>query len=208
MLSRFRKNFTRAICVSLGGLLLTSCPAKLDVDDTTALEKPNPITWSSCSYLENDHPCDLVSVEASGQPWQLYEHFGSIIVLDFSTEWCGYCQVAGSELESIASDYADRDVIFVTVLIEDMYGNPADVDLASKWKEHFELTGPVLAGDRSLLDAAPIDPEGKEGWPVTGFPNFFFIDRDMRLRSTIPGWSEMGIRYELDRLLAEEAESE
>lgn len=205
MLSRFRKNFTRAICVTLGGLLLTSCPAKLDVDDTTVVEEPNPITWSSCSYLENDHPCDLVLVEASGQPWQLYEHFGSIIVLDFSTEWCGYCQVAASELESIASDYADRDVIFVTILIEDGSGAPADVLLAEKWKDYFGITGPVLAGDRSLLDAAPLDPEGLEGWPVSGFPNFFFIDRDMKLRSKLGGWSEQGIRYEVDRLLAEDS---
>jgi thiol-disulfide isomerase/thioredoxin len=208
MLSRFRKKFRKAICVIFASSLLISCPGKVTIEDTTTPKEVNPITWHSCSYLENDHPCDLVLAEASGQPWQLYEHFGSIIVLDFSTEWCGYCQVAGSVIESIADDYADRGVIFVTILIEDMYGEPADVALAEKWKEHFELTGPVLAGDRSLLDAAPLDPEGVEGWPVGGFPNFFFIDRDMRLRAKVGGWSEMGIRYELDRLLSEEAEVE
>ena len=208
MLSRFRKNFTRAMCVILGGLLLTSCPAKVEVSDSAPPEEPNPITWSSCSYLENDHPCDLVLVEASGQPWQLYEHFGSIIVLDFSTEWCGYCQVAASKLEEISADYAGRDVVFVTVLIEDVNYAPADLDLANRWKDYFGLTGPVLVGDRSLLDAAPLDPEGLEGWPVTGFPNFFFIDREMVLRSKLGGWSEAGIRYELDRLLAEDVVEE
>ena len=208
MLSRFRKNFIKAICVIFASSLLTSCPGKVEVNDTTAVEEANPITWSSCSYLENDHPCDLVLAEASGQPWQLYEHFGSIIVLDFSTEWCGYCQIAASTIESIADDYTDRDVIFVTVLIEDMYGVPADVALAEKWKENFELTGPVLAGDRSLLDLPSFDPEGKSGWPVGGFPNFFFIDRDMKLRGKLGGWSEIGIRYELDRLLAEEDDTE
>ncbi len=193
------RSILRVFVVALAcAFLLTSCPGKLDVDDP---EEYDPITWDTCSYSEGDHPCDFVLKDQNDQPWRLYDHYGSIIVIDFSTEWCGYCQVAARVLEGIANDYLGADVVFVTVLVEDGYGAPASLELTSRWAEYFGLSLPVLAGDRSMIDTY-----GQDGWAVSAWPTFFFVDKEMVLHGNIRGWSEIAIRDYLDRMIAAESE--
>ena len=187
-----------ALCCAF---LLVGCPGK-----DKAAEEDDPITWDTCSYLVGDHPCDFVLQDQNGQPWRLYDSLGSIVVLDFSTEWCGYCQIAASVAENLSNDYADADVVYVTVLVEDYTGNEGSVELASRWAEYFGMTSPVLAGSRDMLDPPTFDYTGTEGWQVSGWPTFFFIDRDMVLDGEIRGWSEIAIREYLDSMLLAESE--
>ena len=199
MLNKFH-SLLRVFVVALScAFLLTGCPAKLNTDDVPA--DKDPITWDTCGYSVGEHPCDFVLKDQNDEPWRLYDSYGSIIVLDFSAEWCGYCQVAASVLESIANDYLGADVVFVTILVEDGYGQPATLDLTSRWAEYFGLTGPILAGDRSMVDAY-----GMSGWKVSAWPTFFFVDREMILHGDIRGWSEIAIRDYLDRMIAAESE--
>ena len=130
-------------------LLLISCTAELKVEDTTS-KVENPITWSTCSQNLDDHPCNFTLLDQNGSNWSLYDHYGSIIVLDFSTEWCGYCNVSGSTIQALQNEYTNLDVIFVTLLIEDNYGNPATKELCASWADRHSITAPVLAGSREL----------------------------------------------------------
>jgi thiol-disulfide isomerase/thioredoxin len=196
-----RQRFSTIICTWVAALfcafLFTGCPGKPEVDSVEV----NPITWDTCSYTIDDHPCDFVLQDQTGQPWRLYDNLGSIIVIDFSTEWCGYCQIAASVAQNLANDYLDAGVIYVTIMVEDVTGAPGSVELVERWSEYFGITSPVLAGDRSM-----VDPLGISGWGVSGWPTFFFIDREMILHGNIRGWSEVAIRDHLDRMIAAEEE--
>lgn len=173
------------------------CTADLQFTDSSALEAPSPITWSECSQTVGDHPCDLVLEDQDANAWSLYENFGSIVVLDFSAEWCGYCQVGAGTLQSIQDEYAADDVIIVTVLVEDSTGNPGSPELAERWATYFGISAPVLAGSRDLMSADPA-----VGWPVAGFPSYFFIDQEMILRYVQPGYSDEGLKSMLDALIS------
>ncbi len=171
-----------------------SCAAELETPE----EEPSPITWDACSQAIPDHPCDMTLLDQNGEDWNLYEHYGSIIILDFSAEWCGYCHLGAETVQEIQDEYADDNVVYVTVLIEDRYGEPASVALAEHWANTYGIQAPVLAGSREL-----ISEDVTQGWPVTGWPRYFFIDRDMTLVHAIAGYNDDTLRNVLDTLIQE-----
>ena len=174
----------------------SSCGGDLEVEGG---EDPSPITWSECSQEMGDHPCDFTLTDQADEDWSLYDHYGSIIVLDFSAEWCGWCQVAAGTTQELQDLYSDDGVIYVTILVEDMYGQPADLELAQEWASNFGISAPVLVGSRDMISADPL-----EGWPVTGWPRFFFLDRDLTLVNVLNGYSDAGMLTILDSMLVEE----
>ncbi len=194
-------NFFKRILTSAVLCLGIGCVAELKVESYDSAPEPSPITWSECSQDIEAHPCDFTLEDQNALMWSLYENYGSIIVLDFSTEWCGYCQVGATTIQQIQDEYADEDVIIVTVLVEDRYGNPAGEQLVQTWASYFGITAPVLAGSRDLLSE-----DTSQGWPVTGYPSYFFIDREMILRYQQRGYGDEALRATLDMMLADYAE--
>ena len=191
--------FTPALAV-----LLSACTAQVEIGVDSAPPEPSPITWTECSQNVGDHPCDMTLSDQHAETWSLYGGWGDIQVLDFSTGWCSYCNASGSTLQSIQDEYAGQGVIFITVLIEDTYGNPATPEFAAAWAEHYGITAPVVAGSRELISD---DPEA--GWPINGWPRYFFITRDLLLGSIQAGYSDGGLRNTVDAMLAaERSESE
>ena len=182
---------------SLAVLLSTfGCTAELKIDDSSSKEA-SPITWTECSQETGDHPCNISLTDQEGEVWDLYENYGKTIVLDFSTEWCGYCQLSATTIQSLQDAYSEEGVIFVTVLVEDRYGNPASADLVTNWSNHFGISAPVLAGSRDLLST-----DTSAGWPVVAYPSYFFIDEKMTVGSTQRGYGDDALRSALDSLLA------
>lgn len=183
----------------LFGLGCGSCgPTQVEILEET--EPESPITWEDCSSQIGDHPCDLTLEDQNGDNWNLYENYGSIIILDFSAEWCYYCQVAASEQNSFMAEYENDNVVYITILVEDRYGNsPPEIDNIDTWVDYFGISDPVLRGDRSLLDGS-----AENGWPVSGWPSFFIIDSKMVLRQHISGYSGAALMSAVESLLVEE----
>ena len=189
-----------AIIMSIG---CSGCdPSKVNIDDSVYIkEEPSPITWEDCSHTVGDHPCDFNLTDQNGDNWNLYDHYGSIIVLDFSTEWCYYCQVAGSEAQAIQDAYIDQDIIYATILVEDSVGTAADYELVKRWADSFGITAPVLAGSRDLLSST-----NPSGWVVEAWPTFYIIDREMILETSIRGYSATNLMLIIDNMLVKEVE--
>jgi hypothetical protein len=82
--------------------------------------------------------------------------------------------------------YGQYGFQYVTVLIEDNYGNTVEQSDLEYWVDTFEITtAPVLAGDRSLIDLT-----AENGYPISGWPTFVLINREMVLEYGVNGWSE------------------
>ena len=116
--------------------LLAACAANLDVEDSDIgkiIEPEDPPTLGVNKEDDCDQAtigskvCNLVLQDQSNNFWKLYDHAGKIIILDFSTVWCGPCQTAGHYTQGIQDDYGDK-IIFATILIEGMEGLPATLE--------------------------------------------------------------------------------
>ena len=138
----------------------------------------------------------MVFYDHNKDVWQLYDHEGKVIVLDFSTVWCGPCQVAGHHAQPIQDSYAGN-VEFVTILVEGATGDPPTEAEIQEWVTvHNITTSPVLFGDRTVMDQT-----GENGYLVGGFPTYVFIDRQLKIHSGIVGFNDEYIRTVIEGLL-------
>ena len=192
--------------IKIGLLLLLSCAANLDVDDSDIIisEDPEPPPTLGIN-IEDDcdktalgsKVCNLILLDQNGEYWKLYDHAGKVIILDFSTAWCGPCQVAGHRTQPIQDDYGDQ-IVFVTILIEGTTGLPATQEDLDTWvTEHAITSAPVLQGSRDYV----MDPAGITGYLVGGFPTYVYVDQDLKIHMGHVGFNEEYMRTTLNGLL-------
>ena len=167
-----------------------------DVDPWDVLDT-SPITWDNCAGVEGDHPCNLTGKHQGGENFGLYANFGRPIVLDFSTGWCGPCRAAAAHAQEVQDIYRDTGLLYVTVLIETASGaTPTQADLEA-WASEYGLSDSlVVGGSRALLESAG------GPWPLSGWPTFYYIDRNMVLRDIDRGYSSEEVIYSIEWLLA------
>ena len=140
--------------------------------------------------------CNMIYYDQNKEIWELYEHAGKVIILDFSTVWCGPCQNAGHYVQPIQDDYS-VELEFVTVLVDGASGEPPTEEEINEWvSSHGVTTAPVLYADRSVLDGT-----GETGYLVGGFPTYVFIDKNLKIHSGAVGFSEQHVRSVIDSLL-------
>jgi len=187
-------------------IMLNSCnPAKLEtqpLDSGPATVEEVPTEFGIIDTPDCDQKtigssvCNMIFYDQNMNVWQLYKQEGKVIILDFSTVWCGPCQWAGQYTQSIQDDYGDK-IEFVTVLVDGATGEPPTQEEINEWvSSHGITTAPVLYADRSVLDGT-----GETGYLVGGFPTYVFIDKELKIHSGAVGFSEAHIRSVIDSLL-------
>jgi len=154
------------------------------------------VNWEICSSDVGSHACNIISFDHDGNAFDLYQHYGSLIVLDLSAMWCGPCNQAGSHAQAVQDAYAGDDLIYVTVLIDDLQGNDPDLDDLQHWATSYgNTTSPVVAGKRTMLQSSG------GTWGLTSWPTFFYIDREMVIRDVDKGYSSTEVFYSIEWLL-------
>ena len=195
------KNFSFLSKLITGLLFIFSsvaCNPK-DVNESAEEEaEASLITWDECGYSISEHMCDFSFQDQEDDTFNLYDNVGSPMVLDFSTMWCGYCQVAAEDMSEINDSWGHKNLIYITILIEDIYGGEVDTSDLQVWADTFQIprTSPILAGDRTI-----IDPSGEEGVSVTGWPTFLLLTDDLVIHGVMRGYSKEGLNSIIEDML-------
>tara|TARA_R100000808_G_C2146853_1_gene154763 strand:+ start:77 stop:676 length:600 start_codon:yes stop_codon:yes gene_type:complete len=166
-----------------------------DPEDIAPIYDP-AVDWEICGSRESDHPCNIIAVDHNGNTFDLYSHYGSLIVLDLSTMWCGPCNQAGANAQNVQDQYASEDLIYATLLIENREGmSPSEADI-QQWASDFgNTTSPVIPGDRTMLTSSG------GSWELTSWPTFWYIDREMVIRDVDKGYASQEVIYSIEWLL-------
>ena len=170
-------------------------------EDVTEEEEEDPaITYEDCSGRVGDHPCNFEFLDQNGDTWNLWEHTGTVMVVDFSTIWCGVCNSIAGDAQPYQDTYTDLgyDFLWVTVLVDGpTWGTPPIESEIQKWVSSYGMTtSPVLLGDRTVIDTT-----AASGIPIVSWPTLIIVDQDMRIAFGIGGWSESMITSELESVL-------
>jgi thiol-disulfide isomerase/thioredoxin len=165
----------------------------VDLED---LLPPSPITWKLCTGEVGDHPCNIEGPDHLGNNFGLYALYGRPIVLDFSAGWCGPCRNAAAHAQEVQDLYRDTGLAYITVLIETTNGGiPSQADVA-EWGQLYGLTDSLaVAGSRGLLQS------GGGAWVLSGWPTFYYSDREMILRDIDRGYSAQEVIHSIEWLL-------
>ena len=85
----------------------------------------------------------------------------------------------------------------MTVLLADTANNEPDAVDAQAWIDQYGITSAkVLLGSTDLIG----DPD-EGGYPISAYPTFVFIDRELTLYDGIYGYSETYIKERLEEML-------
>ncbi len=172
--------------------LACTSPAELTVE--TGYNNSEEV---QCATLSGNQICDFSAIDKNNASTALSDLYGRPIVLDLSAMWCGPCKAAAASVQSTAD--ALGDVTFLTVLIENEYGNPPTAEDLAQWEASYDITSePVWGSSREIITQNPIELSDKlylEGWPT-----FYFIDSDGELQDYMRGYSESEIISRLQNL--------
>ena len=176
-------------------LFLSTLEGIRDIDPWLSLP-PSPITWDTCSGDVQDHPCNLTGPDQRGDAFGLYANYGHPIVLDFSAGWCAPCRSAAVHVQEVQDLYRDAGLLYITVLIEATNGGvPTQADVA-EWADTYGLIDSLVIGSsRDILQS------GGGTWALSGWPTFYYIDREMVLRDIDRGYNEQEVIHSIDWLL-------
>ena len=122
-----------------------------------------------------DIAADFSAKNQSEQDVTLYQHFGKVILIDFSADWCGPCRDEAGNLERLFQDNKNKGFQILTILIS---GSPA------AWADQYKLNFSVL------------DDNSESLWSVYGegyIPLNIVLDRNMTIRYKVAGYNESSI---------------
>lgn len=189
---RAKENEMKRMLLTTLMFLMTACspgcgPAELKTPTDTAPEEPYPFaTWDECSQDVGDHPCNFTLKDQADEDVSLYDFYGSVIVLDLSAMWCGPCRIAGMDVQATAERFAEDDVRYITVLVENLQGLPPELSDVQSWASDLGITTePVLQGSRDL-----VNPDPSLGYPLESWPTFILITKDMKVYTYQKGYNQ------------------
>ena len=193
-----------------GGMMVLSAAGSMAwwIDPETLTEDP----WGpradayACEWecndpgtLESDYELTLGGTlpnarleDACGERVDLWDFYGSYIVMDSSQSDCGPCRSMADQEHDFVEQMRDEgiSVHVVTMLgngLSDPYGTP-DQDTLDDWIEAYDLTEPVLK-DRgytyALFPSFLADEYGED----YGFPAWIVVDPEMKLIFGYVGFS-------------------
>ena len=178
-------------------LLLWACDKPILDSGKPEVVEESPIWWDECSYNGGDHICDLSLIKADGGFDNLYSYYGEVIVVDVSAMWCGPCQEAAWNSNSIK--VTSGGVTWITVLIEDLEGNTPDLEDGQMWGDYFGIWhDEIWLGSNDNRDV-----EGINGFANTGWPYFLILDKDLMIRVVQQGWNKQEILDKIAELKSE-----
>ena len=190
-------------------LMMTGCLEDMSRPDLTQVDEqsqPNITvvdtdslagSFKNCGQRLGHHPCNFRLKDQNGDNWQLYNNKGKIIVLDFSTMWCSACVQAATRVNNLLADYPNEDIIWATILLQDLYGMPPSEAVLQEWAKVFDLTEPVLGADLAMSKLI-----AENAYNVSTLPTMIVIDHNLVIQYVMEGWNEARMRVYLDNIIS------
>jgi peroxiredoxin len=136
------------------------------------------------------HPLSNFAMpDLDGKTWNLDDHRGKIVIVNFWATWCPPCRHETPDLVAVANRYAGKGVDAVGVSLD-----KGDPDVIRKFVREQNIPYPVV---RPQADTPFVSG-------ITSIPVTLLIDRQGRIARTYNGMvSKDELTADLDRLLAE-----
>ena len=134
-------------------------------------ERSEPPCLTGEGFSKGEVVPDMRLMDQHGDTVSLWQFYGSLVVLDFSTMWCAPCAELAEGIDETWEKYGDEGFMYLSIISQDVISEVPDLDDLNKWADDHSITAPVLADDQGYTDEV-IPPGG-------AFPLVMLLDRDM-----------------------------
>lgn len=179
--NRTNRRLTAALGAAVAGvLLLSGCSAGDLEQQARAGDNKNYVAGDGSvvelAASERGEPVEVSGTSAEGEPVDLADWRGDVVVLNVWYAACGPCRAEAPDLREIAAEYAGQGVRFVGVNTRD------DAPTAQAFQRRFEISYPsIMDSDGAAImalrgqvspQAVPttlvIDPQGRVSARILG----------------------------------------
>ncbi len=153
---------------------------------------PPPDGLLGQGYDEGDVVMEVRLPDQFGAEVSIWQFYGSVVAVDFSTMWCSPCQDLAAGVQATADAYAAEGFVYLTVLPQDVEGEVPDTEDLNLWADSFGIQEPVLSDSLSVAEqAVPL-----QNWPVV-----LVIGRDLKVKSRLDGPTEAVVHASIEAAL-------
>lgn len=176
----------RPPALAIPALLLTACvpdltsPGGSDTGATSDWVAPTN-TWPVSSppaslrgegFETGQVMPDFLLMDQHGDEVSLWQFYGSVVVVDISTMWCGPCATIADGVTETWHEYRDQGFMYLTLLPEDNLADVPDQEDLQRWASDHNIEAPVLQDDIG---------RSYQMVPDAAYPRIFVLDRDLRV---------------------------
>lgn len=184
-----------AVVAMLCAVSLAACSAGTDAPEQTGSEFRFVEGTPSGEVIAREDRQDAPNITGellSGEPFELDEHHGNIVVMNFWASWCAPCRVEAPDLQQIYQQYQPQGVEMVGVLVRDTKGQ------GETYGQQAGLTYP------SLFDPSTKVALQLRGYPLAAIPSTVVFDADGKVAAAYVSVVDLeSLTSTIEKLLAE-----
>jgi len=171
-----------------------------DFSDEAAADGVTGVSWAIGEQI-----LDISLTDQFDQPFQLYQYYGFVILLDVSAGWCNPCNVVAARAEALYQSYKADGFVMIHLMMDGWEEEtPADMTFLQEWADTHGLTFPLTreVGQDDDPDYA-VNQLRSAGTLVGGIPNFIVIDRDLVIDFQDAGSDDEEVLERIAELMAD-----
>jgi S1-C subfamily serine protease/thiol-disulfide isomerase/thioredoxin len=144
------------------------------IGDTSLREMAGPMLREAKLLSVGRTAANITGKDSSGQPFQLTDYRGKVVLLDFWVDWCPYCRAMYPQERMLSKKHGDRPFVIVGVNCESLAR-----------LQQVEKSGNVTWRSWADGPGGPI----AEQWNVSSYPTLFLLDHRgaIRLKGNVRG---------------------
>lgn len=190
-----RRRLMGALAALLAAVLLAGCGGGTGSAGQTGSEFRFVQGTPSGEVIDPEDRQDAPNITGElldGEPFELEEHAGSIVVMNFWASWCAPCRVEAPDLQQIYEQYQSQGVEMIGVLVRDTKGQ------GQTYSEQVGLTYP------SLFDPSTKIALQLNGYPLAAIPSTVVFDADGKVAAAYVSVVDLeSLSATIEKLLAE-----
>jgi len=163
-------------------------------ENTWGVGEP-PASLRGTGFDPGEVPPDFRLTDQLGDEVSLWQFYGQVVLFDVSTVWCAPCRDIAAEAQATQDDYGAEGFVYLTVLQQDIDGDPPKLDDVQEWSEVFGIVGAPVVGDDATPSATlPAIQFGQ-------YPAVLLLDRDLVVRERVTPVTDEAIRQAIEAAL-------